>query len=226
MNKNNKAFTIVELLSVIVLMSIILILSYPNFSNMSKSAKSKYDNSIEVLATSAAKMYVSNNREEIDKYFLTNSESDAKYCIPLGKLSAYDYIDIDSFIEDKSNSEERDNIMRSCVNVEKTTIDGKTKFVYKLSDTDKVGVDIDYLPPVLTITKKEGSSLECNTSINISSKDIYDSNCEVVAYDNIDSNIIINQEVKETDSDIIIVYTASDSSGNNAKPLKVRLIIE
>ena len=116
--------------------------------------------------------------------------------------------------------------MKNCVNVRKMVVNEKIKFTYELSDTDKVGNDVDYLPPILTIMKKEDGSLECNTSVKASSIDVYNANCEVVAYDNIDTNISINESKKEIDNNIVITYTASDASGNKAKPLKIKLIIE
>lgn len=226
MIKKNKAFTIVELLAVMTLLATILILSYPSFSKMTKSAKSKFDNSTKVLAISAAKIYVNNNKEEIDAFFSTDSDPETKYCIPLGKLNAYEYIDIDSFINDKSDAEKKNDIMRSCVNVGKVVVNDKIKFNYELSDNDKVGNDVDYLPPILTIIKKDSGSLECNKLVRVSSKDVYDSNCQVIVQDNVDTNININESQEEKDNNIIITYTASDSSGNKSTPLKIKLIIE
>lgn len=213
--KNNKAFTIVELLAVMVLLSTILIIAYPNFSKMTENAKSKYDNSIRVLAKNAARMYVNNNKEEIDNYFTTNPTG--KYCLPLAKLAAYDYID--SYLRDSSGN---DVDMKSCVNVTKGT--QNSKYVYELSDT-KISDSLDYLPPTLTVNNKEGGTLDCTIAMKVS-KDIFYANCEVVAKDNKDTSISIDSEEKNVGSDIVITYTASDASGNKAKPLKVKLIVE
>lgn len=216
--KNNKAFTIVELLAVMVMLSIILIIAYPNFSKMTESAKSKYDNSIKVLAKSAAKMYVNNNKEEIDNYFTNNPSG--TYCLPLAKLAAYDYID--SYLRDSSGT---DVDMKSCVNVTKSeTSEGKIKYNYDLNG-DIVEDGIDYLPPILTVNNKDAGTLDC-TIVMRTSKDVFNSNCEVVAKDDNDTSLSINIEEKTIGNDIVITYTASDSSGNKSKPLKIKLINE
>lgn len=216
--KDNKAFTIVELLAVMVLLSTILIIAYPNFSKMTESAKSSYDNSIKVLSKSAAKMYVNNNKEEIDNYFDNNPNG--KYCLPLAKLAAYDYID--SYLKDSSGN---DVDMKSCVNVtKKETSEGKIKYNYDLNG-DIVEDGIDYLPPILTVNNKDTGTLDCTIVMKIS-KDVFNSNCEVVAKDDNDTSLSINIEEKTIGNNIVITYTTSDSSGNKSKPLKIKLIKE
>ncbi|MBO5183819.1 MAG: prepilin-type N-terminal cleavage/methylation domain-containing protein [Bacilli bacterium] len=213
MYKNNRGFTLVELLAVILLLVIILLMSYPNFSKLTENAKSRYDNSIKVLAISAAKMYVNNNTDEINNYFEINKEK--AYCLPLAKLAAYDYIDSD--LKDSS-----DNIvdMKTCVNVTKENINEKVKYKYELG-SGKVAGGVDYLPPILTISNKAGGSLECMESMNVSKYE-FDLNCEVVAKDDTDENVFIKETQNNTNT--IITYTAVDSSGNKSKPLKVKLI--
>ncbi len=217
MKKNNKAFTIVELLAVMVLLALILLISYPNFSKMAENANLKYDNSIKILAKSAAKMYVNNNRELVEEYFKNNSES--KYCVPLAKLAAYDYID--SYLKDSSGKEID---MKSCVNVTKKEENDKIKYNYELSFTDKVSDDTDYLPPILAIKDKNSKTIEidCETAMKVT-KDVFNANCEVVASDDKATDIEIELSETTVNGNIVITYTATDGT-NNAKPLKVKLL--
>lgn len=217
MKMNNKAFTIVELLSVLALLVIILLVSYPNFSKMAENVKSKHDSSIKILAKSAAKMYVNNNKEEMNAYFTNNPDS--KYCLPLAKLAAYDFID--SYLEDSSKKEID---MKSCVNITRKVENNKIKYSYELSDTDKVSNDVDYLPPILVVKDKSSKTIEieCENTMKVT-KDDFNANCEVVASDDKATNIEILLTETTVNGDIVITYTATDGT-NNAKPLKVKLL--
>ena len=217
MKMNNKAFTIVELLSVLALLVIILLVSYPNFSKMAENAKSKHDSSIKILAKSAAKMYVNNNKEEMNTYFTNNPDS--KYCLPLAKLAAYDFID--SYLEDSSKKEID---MKSCVNITRKVENNKIKYSYELSDTDKVSSDVDYLPPILVVKDKSSKTIEieCENTMKVT-KDVFNANCEVVASDDKATNIEILLTETTVNGDIVITYTATDGT-NNAKPLKLKLL--
>lgn len=217
MKKNNKAFTIVELLVVMVLLAIILLISYPNFSTMTGNANLKYDNSIKILAKSAAKMYVNNNKEEMNTYFENNPDS--KYCVPLAKLAAYDYID--SYLKDSSGNQVD---MKSCVNVTRKIENDKTKYIYEVSYTDKVSDDVDYLPPILTVNNRADKTIEfdCESAMKVT-KDVFNANCEVVVTDDKATNIEISLTEITVNDNIVITYTATDGT-NNAKPLKVKLL--
>ena len=63
---NKKGFTLVELLCVIVIMILLIVISYPNFSSLSGKAKTKYDSTTKVLIKSAASMYVNNHLDEFN----------------------------------------------------------------------------------------------------------------------------------------------------------------
>lgn len=216
MKKNNKGFTIVELICTILLLTIILLVAYPNFSKLTTIAESKYDSSEKVLAKAAAKIYVNNNKEEIDSYLSSNQ----KYCLPLAKLAAYDYLDTN--LKDSKGNEIN---MRQCVNITKTTTDGKVKYNYELSEKDLIDEDIDYIPPILTLRKKEGSTKNCSFVMNVTSKEEFTQNCEVVATDNISSKINIDVEELTNLNSIILKYSAVDDAGNKAIPIKIKLVI-
>ena len=77
-----KAFTLVELLSVIVLLGIIAIILIPNFNNVLKSSEEDlYNKQISVIKT-ASKLWVSNIE---NKAFLSDNEK-WPYIITLGDL--------------------------------------------------------------------------------------------------------------------------------------------
>lgn len=216
MKKNNRGFTIVELICTILLLTIILLVAYPNFSKLTTIAESKYDSSEKILAKAAAKIYVNNNQEEIDSYLSSNQ----KYCLPLGKLSAYDYLDTN--LKDSKGNEIN---MRQCVNITKITTDGKVKYNYELSEKDLIDENIDYIPPILTLRKKEGSTKSCSFVMNATSKEEFTQNCEVVATDNISSKINIDVEEHTNLNSVILKYSAVDDAGNKAIPIKIKLVI-
>ena len=91
--KKNKGFTLVELLGVLVITMLLLLLAFPNFSNLTNKAKSNYDSTTRVLIKSAATMYVNNNMQKIENAI--NNSQDGIICIPLGTLVANEYLDSD-----------------------------------------------------------------------------------------------------------------------------------
>lgn len=215
MKNNNNGFTLVELLAVICLLVIILVVSYPNYLSLTNNAMSKYDNGIMILVKNAAEMYVNNNKEDVNNYFQFNDV----YCLPIAKLAAYNYID-----SDLKNSKNESINMKRCVNVTKVQEDGNTKYNYELVETE-VSDTVDYIPPIISITTKEGSSVPCNFSNIVSSKEEYLNRCEIVVTDDKDINVQTTQVEKKVNNNILITYNAVDSSGNKAIPLKIKLII-
>ena len=67
MKKNTKGFSLVEALATIVLISIISFLAYPNLEKMIKKTNSNADYSLKLMAENAAKIYVANNEELVNK---------------------------------------------------------------------------------------------------------------------------------------------------------------
>lgn len=225
--KNKKGFTLTELLAVLVILALLMTLAFPNFSDLTSKAKSNYDRSTQVLIKSAARMYVNNNINDVEKQIA--NRSDNKTCIPIGKLIAYEYLDSEIKNSDHSNIDGR-----NCVVVTKTIQNGSTKYSYEVSSTQKAsnyGIT-DYLPPVITIT-----GTNCKSVMNISSIDDYN-RCVVSVSDDKQSGTktFQNLKIKETDSSlsktivqegnkIFISYNAIDSSGNKAIPLQVQLTL-
>ena len=233
--KNNKGFTLTELVAVLVILIILMTMAYPNFSNLSSTAKSNYDNATKIIIRSAASIYVNNNKEKVDEKI----QSDGEYCVPIGTLISYEYLD--SEIQDANGKKIPDN---QCVLVSITTdLNSKNKYSYDIQDkvkTPKVATG-DFLPPLIKIKSK--NSTVCDTVNNINTIEDYYNNCEVEVTDNVDksatfqilqlSEEIANQSrslkldkmFTEENNKIFISYSAIDSSGNKAIPLQIQLIL-
>ena len=85
-----KGFTILEMLGVIVIISLLVILVFPNITNTIKNKQSEIDSvSLEILKQ-ATKLYVQNNQK---KYVTTDNN---KYCITIDELIESGYLK-DSF---------------------------------------------------------------------------------------------------------------------------------
>ena len=184
--KNNKGFTLVELLAVLLLLTIIMLISFPNFSGLSTQARNKIDSSTKVLLKSAAKLYVDNFEDDVNNYLNSNSFM----CIPVGKLIAYEFIDSD--IKDGKGN---DIDPKKCVNVSKTTENGKTVYEYDASLSNQISNGVDYTPPVLylspTSENTNESIIKCSTVMN-TTLEIFTKYCSVQVKDDKDSSILVD----------------------------------
>ncbi|MBO6145759.1 MAG: prepilin-type N-terminal cleavage/methylation domain-containing protein [Bacilli bacterium] len=221
--KNNKGFTLIELLAVLLVLSIILLLAFPNFASLSKQAKLKIDASTKVLLKSAAKIYVDNFQEDVDDYLSSNSFM----CIPVGKLIAYEFIDADLKTGDGKEIEQK-----KCINVSKTTRNGKTVYEYDTSLVNEIPNGVDFIPPVIFITPTaenlNESVLKCSTIVNTTYEN-FQKYCEVKVTDDKDGSIRLNEpSIYESVNDNnevtkkLVEYTAQDVTGNKAIPLKIQ----
>ena len=217
--KNNKGLTLVELMAVLVIMALLMTLAFPNVSELTNKAKSNYDRTTQILIKSAAKMYVSNNIQEIETA-LQNSNTHS-YCLPIGKLIAYEYLDADL-----------KNLDNQSINHKKCIIITKNNEAYQYNLDSSQEDDGDFLPPVITIT---GDG--CSSTMSVNSYTVFDSSCTVKASDNIDSTKTfkpikeketdnkLSKVVIQEDDKIFIKYNATDTSGNKSIPLQVQLTI-
>ena len=216
--KNKKGFTLVELLAVITIIGLIMIIAFPNFNKMTSNASIAFSNSSQRIIKSAASMYVNNNLGEVNDALNENSI----YKIPVKKLIAYEYLD-----ESLLSKEERTNVSNlSYVKVTKSGNNFNYEII-KASNESELGDD--YLPPVLTINKKQSapSNFNCSTKMTTNTKTEFDANCEVKATDDktcdqgYDCNVRQTQKIsKEV---LILEYTAVDKSGNKSLPLRIYL---
>ena len=227
--KNNKGFTLVELLAVITIIGLIMIVSFPNFSKMASSASDVFSNSSQRVIKSAASMYVNNNLGEVNDAISHSQEQPKHYKIPVKKLIVYEYLD-----ESLLSKEERTNVSNlSYVKVTKSGNDFSYEII-KASNESELGGD--YLPPVLKINKKQSapSNFNCSTKMTTNTKTEFDTNCEVSANDNKDgvcqlgtSNPSAKCKIKVTRTlgkeSLILEYTAIDEAGNKSLPLKIYL---
>lgn len=83
---NNKAFTLVELLAIIVILSSLLLIVIPKMTSSIKEKNNEVDEVTFNLITKAAKLYLDDNSF---KYPISEG---ATYCIPLTKLISDDYL--------------------------------------------------------------------------------------------------------------------------------------
>ena len=103
--KNKKGFTLVELMAVIIIISLIAILTFPNIINQIKKTKKATTNNINDIVISAAKRYVADNPNDFE---------DDGYCLSVDTLVDNDYIKediagINSFKDNKSIEIKYDN---------------------------------------------------------------------------------------------------------------------
>lgn len=217
---NKKGFTITELIAVMTLLAIIVAISFPNFSSLTKKAKSNYDSSTKVFLKNAASMYVNNNTSEVDTYLQTNST----LCVPIGKLIAYEYLDSD--LKDSSGNALNE---RQCINITKTTTNGKTKYNYNVDNNDTVSASTDYIPPVISFSNKTGES-NCSSFMNITATtkasiiSEFKSKCEIQVRDNIDTSLTANLKTTIKNKKLFLEYNSADTAGNKAIPLKITLV--
>ncbi len=91
--KNKKGFTLVELMAVIIIISLIAILTFPNIVNQIKKSKKTTTNNINDIVVSAAKRYVADNPNEI---------GGEVFCLNVSELVSNDYVK-DDISKDISN---------------------------------------------------------------------------------------------------------------------------
>lgn len=89
-----KGFTLIELMAVIVIISLVCLLTFPNIVNQIKKSKDVNKDNVEKVVISAAKKYVNDN---IDKY-----DKQGDYCIHIKELIDNDYLKED-IVNDEDN---------------------------------------------------------------------------------------------------------------------------
>ena len=83
---NNKGFTLVELLSVIIILTLIMFLVLPNITNMVKNKETEIDELTFNIIKDAAKLHIEDNKSFYKKI------DDNKYCVRIKKLVNDDYL--------------------------------------------------------------------------------------------------------------------------------------
>lgn len=92
-----KGFTLIELMAVIVIISLVVILTFPNIVSQIKKSKDANKESVNSIVISAAKKYVNDNPNDFKE------KKDNNYCIDINTLIDNDYLK-----EDIINREEID----------------------------------------------------------------------------------------------------------------------
>ena len=104
--KKRNAFTLIELLAVIVILAVILVISIPRILDVIEtSKKDSFKNAAQLIADSAEKKYVENKLNNIDEEIT---------CESVSKLSKEDYVSCKITFDNEGNA--------------KVTIEGKGKF--------------------------------------------------------------------------------------------------
>ena len=89
MNKlNNKGFTLVEVLAVLVILVVIMSIAIPNISSSLERSKSKQDDARKKVLISAAELYVADNKNRI----YSEMGTDNNYTITLDDLVSNGYV--------------------------------------------------------------------------------------------------------------------------------------
>ncbi len=83
---NNKGFTLIEVLAVVIILSLLTLLVFPNITNSVRNFGSKTDDLTLNMIEKAASLYVDDNQ----KSFMKSSEN--IYCVPLTKLVEENYL--------------------------------------------------------------------------------------------------------------------------------------
>lgn len=86
MIRNKKAFTLVELLAVIVLLGILMILTFPKILEMTNSQSARVSNAKMTLIKTAAKSYVADHKNQYP------AKEGNTYCISLESLENENYL--------------------------------------------------------------------------------------------------------------------------------------
>lgn len=216
MKKNEKGFTLIEVIIVIVLISVIGALTIPNLATINQSTKTRIDRSTKLLIENAAKIYVANYKEEVDAKIASSTASPKYYCVPIGKLKSHDFLNINS------NEVNISDFNNTCIKITKTTASGKDKYTYNYNASDKVSSSEDYIPPVIDIYSK--TSWTCESGMDIGSLERFNEYCYVASKDNKDGTKVLSPiDIKESSGTLILTYEAEDAAGNKSKPFKVTL---
>ena len=86
MKVNNKGFTLVELLTVVLILTLLVLLVWPNISNSVDNKKSDIDNLTLNIIEEATKLYISDNKDGFPEV------EGNTYCVPLKQLINQDYL--------------------------------------------------------------------------------------------------------------------------------------
>ena len=189
---NKKAFTLVELLSVVVLLGVISIIIIPNITKLLTDSKTDlYNNQIEVIKV-AAKLWTSN---EENKLFLINNQ-EWPYVITLGDLQDGAYIDKD--IKNPLNDELFSDSMLIYINyennqytyqIDENTVDGNSQIITLLGDKSySLEVKSDYIEPGVSAKDLNNNDISENIEVKF-----YKNGLPV---DNIDTTTLSNYTIK------------------------------
>lgn len=129
MKKNG--FTLVELLSVLVLLSLLMGIAIPGINRISKNMKTKSYNEKKELIESAAVLWGQDNKTLLQRDKNCNDDIDSCYKISIENLIKEDYLDYDRNGNEYIDPETDSDIKDKCVYVYR-----KNKRVYAYFDKE------------------------------------------------------------------------------------------
>ena len=133
--KNKRGFTLIELMAVVVIISLIAILTFPNIINQINKSKDANKSNINSVVIAAAKKYVADNPSEFEEN---------EYCLSIDTLVSNDYVKEDIF---KDSDILNKKVIKLATEKSKYEIMDKDKCkIYDYFDKDGNGyAKIDYL---------------------------------------------------------------------------------
>ena len=123
--KNNKGFTLVELMAVIIIISLIALLTFPNIVNQIKKTRKFNNKTVEDIIIEQAKKYINDNLDQFE---------DKKYCFSIDTLLDNGYIK-------ESLVGHSDNLDKKAIYITKND-----DYKYEIMDKDKCNINLyDYV---------------------------------------------------------------------------------
>ena len=103
---NKKAFTLIELLGVIVILSIVALLAFPPLLNQIKNSENKINDAAKTIIVNSAQLYVNDNTEAFSK---VNGNI---YCLNFDDLLSKGYLKKDLIFHGHNNHRNKIAIIR------------------------------------------------------------------------------------------------------------------
>ena len=222
--KNKKGFTFIELLSVIVILSILVTVGIATTNHFLSSAKEKYYKSQEDLITLAGKQYFTDYRSELPK------EIGDKSSVTIATLYAKKYLDKVKDYNGKECVSTSDDITNRVYAIKTGVAKYKYYTIFKCADYI---TSVDNKAPIISFTP---SSASTNKDINIVIKITDNVGVDSFNYEIIKNGTTYKKSSKESytnpititikdEGNYIIKVSATDKSGNTIDKTSKQYVI-
>lgn len=222
--KNKKGFTFIELLSVIVILSILVTVGIATTNHFLSSAKEKYYKSQEDLITLAGKQYFTDYRSELPK------EIGDKSSVTIATLYAKKYLDKVKDYNGKECVSTNDDITNRVYAIKTGVAKYKYYTIFKCADYI---TSVDNKAPIISLTP---SSASTNKDVNIVIKITDNVGVDSFNYEIIKNGTTYKKSSKESytnpititikdEGNYIIKVSATDKSGNTTDKTSKQYVI-